>query len=130
MKKLPAMLVLPDYTTKSILKELVQTRKRMLMVQAVSQFRQKRMNEAVGSLQNLLSCARALPEKEPMAWREKAELKELFSAYCAWEAKHGKRAELQALLGLDDDEALELGSASESDEGQKVKAMEGEDSFF
>ena len=82
LNQLPAMLSLDEKKTKPIVKEIIGSRKRMLLVQAVSQYRQKRPAEAVVSLQNLLSCTRALPEKEAMQWSEKAELRDIFQAYC------------------------------------------------
>lgn len=66
---------------KQIVKELVATRKRMLLVQAVSQLRQRRPQDVASSLNNLLSCNRALPEKTAMAWTEHAELKEVRYSY-------------------------------------------------
>ncbi len=47
LKKLPAMLGLDERKIKTVVKELVASRKRMLLVQAVSQFRQKRPSETV-----------------------------------------------------------------------------------
>ncbi len=77
------MLSLEEKKTRPIIKELVGSRKRMLLVQAVSQYRQKRPAETVISLQNLLSCTKVLPEEKPMQWSERAELKDVFQAYCS-----------------------------------------------
>ena len=64
------MLSLEEKKVKPIIKEIVASRRRMLLVQAVSQYRQKRPAETVVSLQNLLSCSRALPEKDAIQWSE------------------------------------------------------------
>jgi hypothetical protein len=47
LKELPKMLSLEDRKIKQTVKELVSSRKRMLLVQAVSQYRQKRPAETV-----------------------------------------------------------------------------------
>jgi hypothetical protein len=49
LKQLPSMLSLEEKKINPIVKELVASRKRMLLVQAVSQFRQKRPAETVGA---------------------------------------------------------------------------------
>lgn len=64
LKELPLMLSLEEKKTKPIVKEIVSSRKRMLLVQAVSQYRQKRPAETVVSLQNLLRLARVEGEGE------------------------------------------------------------------
>ncbi len=73
----------PHPQVRLIVKEEVSTRKRMLLVQAVSQFRQRRVNEAVTSLQNLLSCVALMPEDAAMPWKERGELQEVYGLYCA-----------------------------------------------
>lgn len=70
-----------------LLRELIGSRKRMLLVQAVSQHRQKRGADIVVSLNNLLSAYRAQPEKGgnggAVTWGEREELKDIYGAYCA-----------------------------------------------
>jgi hypothetical protein len=70
----------------TLLKELIGSRKRMLLVQAISQHRQKRGADAITSLNNLISAYRAIPEQGGVGavqWGEHEELKELFATYCA-----------------------------------------------
>lgn len=67
----------------------------LLLVQAVSQLRQKRLQEVVVSLNNLLSCVRASPEAGPMAWGEREELLDLYGLYAAKQMDEAKRAQLQ-----------------------------------
>ena len=88
LKQLPSMLSLEEKKIKPIIKEIVASRRRMLLVQAVSQYRQKRPAETVVSLQNLLSCSRALPEKDAMLWSERAELRDIFQAFCSQVRDH------------------------------------------
>jgi hypothetical protein len=66
----------------------------MLLVQAVSQNRQKRGTDAITSLNNLISAYRALPEKGGVGavqWGEHEELKELFGLYCSKVCRRGGR---------------------------------------
>lgn len=89
LKKLPQILGIEEKRVRMLLKELVGSRKRMLLVQAVSQNRQRRPNDAVTSLNNLISAYRASPENAETAgvgvvsWGEREELKDLYSLYCS-----------------------------------------------
>ncbi len=49
--------------------------------QAISQLRQKKLDDAVKSVNNLLACDRALPAERPVQEDERADLQDLFSAY-------------------------------------------------
>ena len=126
------MLSLEEKKLTPIVKELVASRKRMLLVQAVSQYRQKRPAETVASLQNLLSCTRVLPEKTAMQWSERAELKDVFEAFCNAESSGEKRGAVQALLGLTDAEAAEIQCTSDSEDGKAAaaKAKTDDEAFF
>ena len=82
----PQILGVDEKRVNALLKEMVGSRKRMLLVQAISQQRQKRGGDAVTSLNNLLSAYRAQPEAggvNAVQWGEREELKELFAAYCS-----------------------------------------------
>jgi hypothetical protein len=61
----------------------------MLLVQAVSQHRQRRPNDSVVSLANLISAYRAVPEQSGeggsvgvVQWGEREELKDLYAIFC------------------------------------------------
>jgi hypothetical protein len=63
--------------------------RRMLLVQAVSQHRQRRPNDSVVSLANLISAYRAQPEEAKeggsvgvVQWGEREELKDLYAIFC------------------------------------------------
>mmetsp|Transcript_30974 Transcript_30974/g.68639 ORF Transcript_30974/g.68639 Transcript_30974/m.68639 type:complete len:1037 (+) Transcript_30974:146-3256(+) len=134
LKKLPEVLVLEQRKVAMVIKEIVSSRKRMLLVQAVSQQRQKRTNEVVTSLQNLLSCTRALPEAGPMSWTDREELKDLYALFCDKEDSAAKQTELAAVLGLSEEDAVSIrtGAASEGAESGKrsSSARDEEDEFF
>jgi hypothetical protein len=63
----------------------------MLLVQAVSQHRQRRPGDAATSMLNLLSAYRAQPEEASkeggavgvVQWGEREELKDLYALFCA-----------------------------------------------
>jgi hypothetical protein len=87
----------------TLLRELVGSRKRMLLVQAVSQHRQKRPGDAVTSLNNLISAYRASPEKGGVGavqWGEHEELKELLGTYCNKVGGEGQWWKRQLLGGV------------------------------
>ena len=133
IQKLPKILLLDDRKVAMVVKELVASRKRMLLVQAVSQLRQKRPAESVVSLQNLLSCNRALPEKEAMQWSERAELKDIFQLFCSDETGAAKRTQLQSILGLTDAEVSDIqASSAAADAAAEAsgKKKGDEDNFF
>jgi hypothetical protein len=85
--ELPKVLGIEQKRVDALVRELVGSRKRMLLVQAVSQHRQKRPGDAAVSLNNLLSAYRAKPESGGNAgavqWGEREELRDLYGAYCA-----------------------------------------------
>jgi len=92
LDELPKILGIDQRRIDALLRELVGSRKRMLLVQAVSQHRQKRRDDAVTSLNNLISVYRAVPEKEGVGavqWGEREELKELLGTYCLKVRLHG-----------------------------------------
>eukprot|EP00877_Chromochloris_zofingiensis_P006644 jgi/Chrzof1/2232/Cz11g07180.t1_TIC110[v5.2] len=135
LKKLPQILGIEEKRVRMLLKELVGSRKRMLLVQAVSQNRQRRPNDAVTSLNNLISAYRASPENAETAgvgvvsWGEREELKDLYSLYCSKVPDDAKRDELAHLFGLNDDEKSEImaGSGVAAD---KLKREQEEEAFF
>lgn len=128
--ELPKALALDQRRVDMIVKELVASRKRMLLVQAVSQLRQKRVSEALLSLQNLVSCFRAIPEEKPLPWTEHDELQQLYSLYYGQERDSTKLAVLQGALGINHEEAATVQGGAMA--GEKGAAGKGDDdeSFF
>ncbi|GFR49409.1 hypothetical protein Agub_g11462 [Astrephomene gubernaculifera] len=115
LQTLPTALALPANKVRLIVKEEVGSRKRMLLVQAVSQWRQRRLREAVTSLNNLLSCVALQPEEHPIAWKEAGELQEVYGLFCVKEESEAKRAALRAVLGLSEAEAGEIAATASVD---------------
>jgi len=126
-EELPKMLGLNDTKVRLITKELVGSRKRMMLVQAVSQFRQKRPQEVSASLNNLISCLRVLPEDKPLSWTEPQELRDMYATFCMREKDGRKRSELASSLGISPEEAskLEIGEGTSS-----MSSAEEEESIF
>ncbi|KAI8475724.1 MAG: hypothetical protein J3K34DRAFT_517150 [Monoraphidium minutum] len=130
---LPKVLGVDEKRVTALLRELVGSRKRMLLVQAVSQHRQKRASEMAVSLNNLISAYRAMPEKDGKSvvqWGEREELKEIFGGYCARVEDPARRAELAGLFGLTEEERGEVvGAASAALDRVRLQQDE-EESFF
>ncbi|KAG2482678.1 hypothetical protein HYH03_018413 [Edaphochlamys debaryana] len=134
LKTLPEALQLPANKVRLIIKEEVNTRRRTLLVQAVSQYRQRRVNEAATSLQNLLSCVAMYPEEGPMPWKEMGELYEVYGLFCNKEESEAKRAALRSVLGLSEQEAVEVAATASADLAAKKASGraddDDDDSFF
>lgn len=126
---LPALLVMPASKVKQIVKEEVGSRKRTLLVQAVSQYRQRRVHETVISLNNLISCVRLMPEEKAMPWKERSELLDVFGVFCAKEESDAKRSLLQALLGLSSEDVASATSAVNL-QAAKRKAEDDDENFL
>ena len=133
--ELPKILNVDDKRVRMLLRELVGARKRMLLVQAVSQARQRRPGDAVTSMNNLLSAHRAQPDEgaaagRPVQWGEREELKDLYALYCAKVGDDAKRGELAALFGLDADEAAEGAAGADRAFAALKREAEEDESFF
>ncbi|WIA15162.1 hypothetical protein OEZ85_001848 [Tetradesmus obliquus] len=136
LKELPAVLDIDEKRVRMLLKELVGARKRMLLVQAVSQHRQRRPNDSVVSLSNLISVYRAVPEEAKeggsvgvVQWGEREELKDLYAIFCDSVADQAKRDELSQLFGLSDEDKADIASRSDS-HAAKIKQEQEEEAFF
>jgi hypothetical protein len=126
------MLGIEEKRVRMLLRELVGARKRMLLVQAVSQYRQKRPGDSVTSLNNLLSAYRAQPEEGlgVVQWGEREELKDLFSTYCAKVGDGAKQAELAGLFGLSGEEVADIKAGAVQQAEKIQQQQEEEDAFF
>ncbi|GBF94257.1 110 kDa translocon of chloroplast envelope inner membrane [Raphidocelis subcapitata] len=136
LQELPQILGIEQRRVDALVKELVGSRKRMLLVQAVSQHRQKRMGDAVTSLSNLISAYRAIPEKGGVGavqWGEREELKDLFATYCAKAESQETADELASLFGLSEaerDEARAAAGAAAAAGGKRGADGEDDESWF
>lgn len=79
----------------------------MLLVQAVSQHRQRRPGDAATSMLNLISAYRAQPEEHDegsavgvVQWGEREELKELYGLFCSKVSRHLGVQDTTCVLGL------------------------------
>jgi len=125
LRELPSDLGLDDERAGKVVKELASERKRATLVQAVSFLRQKKFSDTVKSLNNLRSCAAALPGSGPEVWSEREEVADLYGLYCSKKSDDERRASLQAVLGLSDEDASSLRTIVES--GQFKLGMESEE---
>jgi len=130
LHKLPADLGLDASKAERVVKELAKERKRLTLVQAVSSLRQKKMADAVKSLNNLKACAAALPDSPTEAWGEKEEVADLYSLYCSKESDDSRRAGVQAVLGISDDEAATLRGIVEAGQFKLGQEAEEEEAAF
>ena len=118
---LPATLGLDPAACASAAAGLARDKRRTLLVQAVSHLRQGERAAVAADLNNLLSCARALPADEEggdkggkgvLSWGVAAEVDALYGAYAGVVADPAKRAELAGLLGLDASKAAAVEAAT------------------
>ncbi|KAF6255592.1 hypothetical protein COO60DRAFT_1641425 [Scenedesmus sp. NREL 46B-D3] len=137
LKELPSILDIEEKRVRMLLKELVGARKRMLLVQAVSQHRQRRPKDSVVSLANLISAYRAQPEQAGgeggsvgvVQWGEREELKDLYAIFCDKVHDAAKRDELSGLFGLTEEDKADIASRSDS-HAEKIRQEQEEDAFF
>eukprot|EP00878_Enallax_costatus_P008337 GHUV01008715.1.p1 GENE.GHUV01008715.1~~GHUV01008715.1.p1 ORF type:complete len:884 (+),score=360.27 GHUV01008715.1:261-2912(+) len=136
LKELPSILAIDDRRVRMLLKELVGARKRMLLVQAVSQHRQRRPGDAATSMSNLISAYRAQPEEHPeggsvgvVQWGEREELKELYGIFCTKVTDQSKRDELAGLFGLTEEDKLDVITSTDK-QADKAKQEQEEEAFF
>lgn len=129
LEELPKVLGVEQRRVDSIVKELAESRKRMLLVQAVSQLRQRRRAEAQLSMANLVSCLKARPQATPLAWNDNDELVTLFTAFASQESDPAKVAVLQAGLGVDP-AAAQAVQTSAAAAKEDAKSDEDDANFF
>eukprot|EP00884_Botryococcus_braunii_P007802 jgi/Botrbrau1/17022/Bobra.49_2s0078.1 len=108
LKTLPEELSLPEGKVRQVLERLAKDKKRLTLVQAISYLRQKKMDDATQSLNNLVACTRALPSDKPMEWSEADEIQDLYCIYIGREHSPEKQAEARAILGIGAEEAARL----------------------
>eukprot|EP00249_Psilotum_nudum_P019718 c27384_g1_i1 orf=318-3365(-) len=92
---------------KSVVQDLARDRLNNSLVQAIALLRQKNLDGAVSSVNDLLACDKAVPA-EPLSWTVREELADLFCLYYKTSPPEVKLARLQYLLGIGDSMALTL----------------------
>eukprot|EP00891_Asterochloris_glomerata_P003309 jgi/Astpho2/3309/fgenesh1_pg.00054_%23_10_t len=129
LEQLPKDLNLPERRVAATLQAQGKDRKRTTLVQAVSHLRQRKSDEVVKSLNNLLACNKALPSEQSPQWNEREELQDMFSIYISHVIDEAKQADMQSLLGLSDKEADSLRDTVSSG-SFKLDEEKDDDSFF
>lgn len=89
-----------------MVEDTAKERKRLTLVQAVSLFRQKKKDEVVRTVNNLVSQHRAFPA--PVSWDRKEEVMDLFMTYASQTEDRARQDEVAAALSLSADEADKL----------------------
>jgi hypothetical protein len=127
---LPAALGLPEKRVRAAVEGQARDRRRTVLVQAVSQLRQRKLDDAVKSLNNLLAANKALPSDAPARWQDREELQDLYSVYVGRERDAEKGAAVAALLGIPDAEAASLRELVSSGQFKLEQDVEEEEAFF
>jgi len=130
LKELPEKLGLQEKKVQTIVSEVAGTRKRTTLVQAISYLRQKRLDEAVQNVNNLVACNRANPVEKAMEWAQREELLDMYSVYLVKDKDEAKQGEVQKLLGITDEEAKSLKDLVASGGFTLEQEAENEKSFF
>lgn len=112
-ERFPSDLGLDLQKIKPLVQEFAKERLRNSLVQAVALLRQKKRDEAVSSLYDLLACDKAAPS-EPLSWSVQEELSDLFCLFYKSSPPSEKVSRLQFLLGINDKTASTLKEMVES----------------
>eukprot|EP00899_Mesostigma_viride_P014051 jgi/Mesvir1/22647/Mv14082-RA.1 len=104
---LPADLGIPEAKAASMLKDVGKERTKNFMVQSVALLRQKRKDEAVAALKNLVACSKAVPE-EKIDWKVKEELEDLYGLFASHVSDHAMRESLRTAFSLSDETATHI----------------------
>lgn len=104
---LPQELKLDAGKAKRVVEEIVKGRKRLTLVQAISQLRQKKPDAAVASVRNYIAQHRAMPGLATQ-WDRPEELADLFMMYVTAEADEAKQAEVAQALALPEADVARL----------------------
>lgn len=130
MEELPEKLGLEEKEVAAVVKDVAGSRKRTTLVQAISYLRQKKLDDAVKDVNNLLACNRANPSDKPMEWAEPEELQDMFSVYMIKDKDEAKQAEVQKLLGITDEQAAALKEVITSGSFKLEQEAENEGAIF
>ncbi|KAL6774241.1 hypothetical protein ACKKBG_A24285 [Auxenochlorella protothecoides x Auxenochlorella symbiontica] len=130
VEELPAALGIEVGKARKLVQELARDRRRTTLVQAVSFLRQKKYDDTVKALNNLLAVEKAAPSDAPLSWSPAEELADLYSLYVSKESAEEKRAGVQACLGLADGDAAGLRAVVEAGNFKLGQETESEAAFF
>ncbi|XP_071741800.1 protein TIC110, chloroplastic [Rutidosis leptorrhynchoides] len=100
-EKIPEDLSIDVEKARGVVHELARTRLANSLIQAVSLLRQRNTKGVVSSLNDLLSCDKAVPAS-PLSWEVTEELADLFLIYLKSDPAPEKLSRLQYLLDISD----------------------------
>ncbi|KAI8523482.1 hypothetical protein RHMOL_Rhmol13G0077300 [Rhododendron molle] len=106
-EKIPQDLNINAEKSKRVVQELAKSRLSNSLIQAVALLRQRNRHGVVSSLDNLLTCDKAVPS-QPLSWERPEELADLFFMYLKSDPAPEKLSRLKYLLNIDDSTAEAL----------------------
>lgn len=127
--KIPADLIISSEKAKSIVQDIAKVRLENSLVQAIALLRQKKRDDVLSSLNDMLACDAAVPASRPLSWPTPGELDDLFAIYLKSIPKPEKLSRLQYLLGISNEKANEMQYAA-SEGSLPVAAEEKEELAF
>eukprot|EP00210_Caulerpa_lentillifera_P002696 g2576.t1 len=132
--KLPTSLSIDPEKAKQSVEEVANDKKRLQVVQAMSDLRMKKLDDVVYDVNNLLVCAKILglhkaANGSPI-WERKEEVLDLYSVYY-WKTKDvEKTADLQVIFKIADSEAEALREVIDNGEFRLAEEVKDEEVFF
>ncbi|GJP47634.1 hypothetical protein CLOM_g6814 [Closterium sp. NIES-68] len=109
LEKLPGDLGLEEDVARKTVKEIARERLKGALVLAVSNLRQKKPDQVVAVLNNMLACDKADAATESLTWAVKEELLDLYSLFLSkHDAESSAAGRMRELLGIDDATAASL----------------------
>ncbi|XP_066380718.1 protein TIC110, chloroplastic-like [Miscanthus floridulus] len=127
--KIPADLIISSEKAKSIVQDIAKVRLENSLVQAIALLRQKKRDDVVSSLNDMLACDAAVPASQPLSWPTPGELDDLYAIYLKSIPRPEKLSRLQYLLGVSNEKANKIRDAA-SEGSLPIAAEEKEELAF
>ncbi|CAD6213041.1 unnamed protein product [Miscanthus lutarioriparius] len=127
--KIPADLIISSEKAKSIVQDIAKVRLENSLVQAIALLRQKKRDDVVSSLNDMLACDAAVPASQPLSWPTPGELDDLYAIYLKSIPRPEKLSRLQYLLGISNEKANKIRDAA-SEGSLPIAAEEKEELAF
>lgn len=110
--KIPADLIISSDKAKSIVQDIAKVRLENSLVQAIALLRQKKRDDVLSSLNDMLACDAAVAASQPLSWPTPGELDDLYAIYLKSIPKPEKLSRLQYLLGISNEKANKIRDAA------------------